>query len=99
MLQGRLVTMLQADEVWGYVRCKEGTKTRKNIQDPDPEAGDAYCFIGLEPEGTSAWGCQVDAGARPGLCQRPRLEPQQPALLTLAAQRRGQAPALNQMER
>jgi transposase-like protein/IS1 family transposase len=37
---------VQADEVWGYVRCKEGTKTRKNIQ--DPEAGDAYCFIGLE---------------------------------------------------
>jgi transposase-like protein/IS1 family transposase len=37
---------VQADEVWGYVRCKEGTKTRKNIQDPD--AGDAFCFIGLE---------------------------------------------------
>ncbi|HEV3074849.1 MAG TPA: IS1 family transposase [Thermoanaerobaculia bacterium] len=37
---------VQADEVWGYVRCKEGTKTRKNIQ--DLEAGDAYCFIGLE---------------------------------------------------
>ena len=37
---------VQADEIWGYVHCKEGTKTRKNIQ--DPEAGDAYCFIGLE---------------------------------------------------
>jgi transposase-like protein/IS1 family transposase len=37
---------VQADELWGYVRCKEGTKTRKKIT--DPEAGDAYCFIGLE---------------------------------------------------
>jgi transposase-like protein/IS1 family transposase len=37
---------VQADELWGYVRCKEGTKTRKKIA--DPEAGDAYCFIGLE---------------------------------------------------
>lgn len=37
---------VQSDEVWGYVRCKEGTKTRKKIA--DPEAGDAYCFIGME---------------------------------------------------
>ncbi len=37
---------MQADEIWGYVRCKEGTKTRKKID--DPEAGDAYCFLGLE---------------------------------------------------
>jgi transposase-like protein/IS1 family transposase len=37
---------VRADEIWGYVRCKEGTKARKHIQDPD--AGDAYCFIGLE---------------------------------------------------
>jgi transposase-like protein/IS1 family transposase len=37
---------VQADEVWGYVRCKQGTKERKGIT--DPEAGDAYCFIGLE---------------------------------------------------
>jgi IS1 family transposase len=37
---------VQADEVWGYVRCKEGTKERRGIT--DPEAGDAYCFIGLE---------------------------------------------------
>jgi hypothetical protein len=34
------------DEIWGHVRCKEGTKARKNVQ--DPEAGDAYCWIGLE---------------------------------------------------
>ncbi|HVR10897.1 MAG TPA: IS1 family transposase [Thermoanaerobaculia bacterium] len=37
---------VQADEVWGYVHCKEGTKERKKID--NPEVGDAYCFIGLE---------------------------------------------------
>jgi transposase-like protein/IS1 family transposase len=37
---------VQADEVWGYVHCKEKTKERRGIS--DPEAGDAYCFIGLE---------------------------------------------------
>jgi transposase-like protein/IS1 family transposase len=37
---------VQSDEVWGYVRCKEGTKKRRGIT--DPEAGDAYCWIGLE---------------------------------------------------
>ena len=37
---------VQADEVWGYMRCKEGTKARRKIEDPD--AGDAYCYIGLE---------------------------------------------------
>jgi transposase-like protein/IS1 family transposase len=46
LVKGVAVEDVQADEVWGYVRCKEGTKTRKNIQ--DSEAGDAYCFIGLE---------------------------------------------------
>ncbi|HVR12004.1 MAG TPA: IS1 family transposase [Thermoanaerobaculia bacterium] len=37
---------VQADEVWTYIRCKEGTKARKNIQ--DPEAGDSYCFTALD---------------------------------------------------
>lgn len=37
---------VQADEVWTYVRCKQGTRQRKGITDPD--AGDAYCFIGIE---------------------------------------------------
>ena len=37
---------VQADEVWGYIRCKQATKDRKGIA--DPEAGDAYCWIGLE---------------------------------------------------
>jgi len=45
-VKGVAVEDVEADEVWGYVRCKEGTKTRKKIQ--DPEAGDAYCFIGME---------------------------------------------------
>ena len=46
LVKGVTVEDVQADEVWGYVRCKEGTKTRKKIT--DPEAGDAYCWIGLE---------------------------------------------------
>jgi transposase-like protein/IS1 family transposase len=46
LVKGVAVEDVQADEVWGYVRCKEGTKARKKIT--DPEAGDAYCWIGLE---------------------------------------------------
>jgi hypothetical protein len=37
---------VQSDEVWGYVRCKKKTKERRKIADPD--AGDAYCLIGIE---------------------------------------------------
>ena len=37
---------VQADEIWGYVHCKEKTKERNKIN--DPEAGDAYCFTALE---------------------------------------------------
>src|SRR5436305_2594186 len=37
---------VQADEIWTYVRCKQGTQARKGITDPD--AGDAYCYIGIE---------------------------------------------------
>jgi transposase-like protein/IS1 family transposase len=37
---------VQGDEVWSYVRCKEGAKARKGITDPD--SGDAYCFTALE---------------------------------------------------
>jgi transposase-like protein len=46
VVRGVAVKDVQADELWGYVRCKAGTKTRKKIADPD--AGDAYCFIGME---------------------------------------------------
>ncbi len=37
---------VQADELWTYIRCKQGTRERKKISDPD--AGDAYCYIGIE---------------------------------------------------
>jgi transposase-like protein/IS1 family transposase len=37
---------VQADEIWTYIRCKQGTRARKGITDPD--AGDAYCYIGIE---------------------------------------------------
>src|SRR5262249_5718219 len=46
LVKGVAVRDVQGDEVWGYVRCKEGTKERRRIA--DPEAGDAYCWIGLE---------------------------------------------------
>ena len=45
-VKGVPVQDVQSDEIWGYVRCKEGTKTRRGIA--DPEVGDAYCFIGME---------------------------------------------------
>lgn len=37
---------VQADELWTYIRCKQGTRDRRKITDPD--AGDAYCFFGIE---------------------------------------------------
>ena len=37
---------VQADELWTYVRCKQGTRERRKIVDPD--AGDAYCYFGIE---------------------------------------------------
>jgi len=37
---------VQADEIWTYIRCKQGTRERRKITDPD--AGDAYCYIGIE---------------------------------------------------
>lgn len=37
---------VQADELWTFVRAKQGTVTRRKIADPD--AGDAYCYIGIE---------------------------------------------------
>jgi transposase-like protein/IS1 family transposase len=39
---------VECDEIWSYVRCKEGTKKRKGID--DMEAGDCYCFTALERE-------------------------------------------------
>ncbi len=37
---------VQADEVWTFIHCKEGTKKRRTVA--CAEAGDAYCFIGME---------------------------------------------------
>jgi transposase-like protein len=37
---------VQADELWTFVHCKQGTRERNKIADPD--AGDAYCYIGME---------------------------------------------------
>ena len=37
---------VQADELWTYIRCKQGTRERNKIADPD--AGDAYCYFGIE---------------------------------------------------
>jgi IS1 family transposase len=37
---------VQADELWTFVRAKQGTCTRRKISDPD--AGDAYCYVGIE---------------------------------------------------
>ena len=36
---------VQADEIWGFVWCKQKTKTLKGLGD---ECGDAYCFVALE---------------------------------------------------
>lgn len=45
-LQGVPVEDVQCDELWGYVRMKEKTKTAKGVDDPN--IGDAYCFVALE---------------------------------------------------
>ena len=37
---------VQADELWTYIRCKQATRERRKITDPD--AGDAYCYFGIE---------------------------------------------------
>jgi transposase-like protein/IS1 family transposase len=37
---------VQADELWTYIQAKQATCARQKIANPD--AGDAYCYIGLE---------------------------------------------------
>ena len=39
------VSNVQADEIWGFVYCKEKTRQR---EDWDEDCGDAYCFVALE---------------------------------------------------
>ncbi len=45
-VKGVPVKDVQADELWTYIRCKQGTRERNKISDPD--AGDAYCYFGIE---------------------------------------------------
>ena len=45
-IQSVPVQDVQADELWTYIQCKQGTKERKKIADTD--AGDTYCYIGIE---------------------------------------------------
>jgi transposase-like protein/IS1 family transposase len=46
MIQGVPVKDVEADELWTYIRAKAATVARKKLSDPD--AGDAYCYIGME---------------------------------------------------
>ena len=45
-VKGISVEDVQADELWTYVRCKQATISRNKVTDPD--AGDAYCYFGIE---------------------------------------------------
>lgn len=45
-IQAVPVQDVQADELWSYIHCKQGTRERKQVTVPD--AGDAYCYIGIE---------------------------------------------------
>jgi len=45
-IQAVPVQDVQADELWTYIKCKQGTRERRKIADPD--AGDAYCYFGIE---------------------------------------------------
>jgi transposase-like protein/IS1 family transposase len=42
-IRGLEVSDVSADEIWGYVWCKE-----KNRPTDSPFIGDAYCFVGME---------------------------------------------------
>jgi transposase-like protein/IS1 family transposase len=46
LVKGVEVEDVQADEIWGFVGCKQKTKERLGIT--DPEAGDAYTFVAIE---------------------------------------------------
>jgi IS1 family transposase len=39
------VADVQADEIWGFVYCKEKTRLRENWPD---DCGDAYCYVAFE---------------------------------------------------
>lgn len=45
-IKGVAVKNVQADELWGYVRMKEKTKKKKDLQ--SDKLGDAYTFVAIE---------------------------------------------------
>lgn len=45
-VKGIAVKDVEADEVWGFVQCKNRHKLNKQIT--DPQVGDAYTFVGIE---------------------------------------------------
>src|SRR5262245_33794979 len=45
MLVGIPVNDVEADEIWGFVGCKEKTRERKGY---GFDVGDAWCFVALE---------------------------------------------------
>jgi IS1 family transposase len=45
-IKGVAVNDVEADEIWGFVGCKNRHKLRKGIT--DPKLGDAYTWVGIE---------------------------------------------------
>lgn len=45
-IKGVAVKDVEADEIWGFVQCKNRHKLHKQIT--DPKRGDAYTFVGIE---------------------------------------------------
>jgi transposase-like protein/IS1 family transposase len=45
-IKGVAVKDVEADEIWGFVGCKNRHKLNKGIT--DPKVGDAYTFVGIE---------------------------------------------------
>jgi transposase-like protein/IS1 family transposase len=45
-IKGIAVKDVEADEIWGFVQCKNRHKLHKEID--NPEIGDAYTFVGIE---------------------------------------------------
>jgi len=45
-INGVAVRDVEADEIWGFVGCKNRHKLRRGIT--DPHVGDAYTFVGIE---------------------------------------------------
>jgi hypothetical protein len=45
-IKGIPVQDVEADEIWGFVKMKRVTKTRKRVS--DPQVGDTFTFVGIE---------------------------------------------------